>query len=60
VSSSRDGVQTVEIELAQKILDCEGHTYFKFRSLSTKSELMIQRESATHSHTRCAIWQPGL
>jgi len=28
VSSSRDGVQTVEIELAQKILDCEGFNLF--------------------------------
>lgn len=25
-SSSRDGIQTVEIELAEKILDCEGNT----------------------------------
>lgn len=55
---SREGVQTAEIELAEKILDCEG--IFHLRRLETRLSMPIKRGSEILYHMKCVTWHLGL
>jgi len=55
---SREGVQTAEIELAEKILDCEG--IFHLRYCETCLSMPIKRGSEILYHMKCVTSHLGL